>query len=930
MGLDYIAPVLEKTTQRDDALDHKTIPNERCDLNYRSRTARPAGAHLWSAIFGLAIPLAALPVIYLFQHPIGPAFTSHVVFLLFALVGIAIGLLTYQLEGSVRSMLLAAFIPIAIWLLAVIAPMQKDPACALLIMLVVAAPILLWLADAVATHAVYWMSAFYKIDHATMLAWREDWKDRFSGIPDRLPRRNDLMAWQHELHEAVMAARAGYRNGIVWLAIALAVPGVIIFADGRSATRDTSGFFLAVSLIMALVLGCVARVSQFPGSLKRTWFFLTDYLWNGSDRRHPPWVFQSPGGPAGQRCLLAGAALFLVGFTLLPLSDYFLWIFYGPHNSEVLPDSLLENPNGFKLAAGALEGNYYAGILVLAYCCLCVAAPGLVLFLAIHLVAGPAISAHYVALEGPRAYEQHPDWNRLDGYSERLRNSRNQKERNSLIVAFHPDFDYPVLMHLKLAFEHVLMLGPTGLGKTVLGMMTNMIQLIRRNDGTVVIIDCKGDDALFNTARIEAQRAGRKFKYFTNGLNKPTYVFNPFDKSMYSELSLEEIVGQLMEALNLHHGVDYAKAWFTIASRILAMRAFQETIPDGPNGTGHPKFPKIESFRDLNDIILFLAADGKQFQAAQHLAYVIESLSNFEQLNLTSKHPNIPAYENAINMSDAVKNNEVIYFYLKGAVDSVAVTEIGRLAIFSLLNACIGHKSRTGKRPQAHLLIDEAAHIVSKNTGNVLAQARSFGMACWFATQSMSQLHTSKDNDMREMVWTNVVAKFVFAARDEWLKKAIKENSGKVRYANLTYNVEASAAMNGNLDLGQVLENELGQRPVTITTYLGDRIGDQEIVEVNRDPNRCFLSIERAEAFSRWLGFAQVHVDWPLDERDYDRRDDESLWPAASAETITQRSPWPSASDETITTTPVITVRPSKEKQKSRLQQLKDSLDADE
>ena len=927
MSRDYIAPVLEKTTTRDEALDWKTLPIERCDLNYRPLKPRPEGAHALSLLFLVGIPLAALPIVYLFQQQVGLAFTSLIVFSLFALFGLLVGLLMYQLDGSIRSMLCAALAPIAIWTIAVIAPLQQDPVGALLIMLVVAGPILLWFSDAVATHAVYWMSAHPRNDHATMLAWREDWDNRLVGIADREPWRSDLMAWQHEMHDAAMAARAGYQNGIMWLAITLMVPGLVIFADIRSATPDTTGFFLAIAVIMALVLACVARTARFPGSLKRTWFFIIDFLWNGSDRRQPPWVFQSPGGSSSQRCTLAAIALFAVGFTFLPLSNYFLWIFYGPHNAEVLPDSLLQDPNGFKLAAGALDGNYYAGILVLAYCCLFVAAPGLVLFLATHLVAGPAISAHYVALEGPRAYEQHPDWDRLDGYSERLRNSRNTKERNSMIIGRHPVFDYPVLLHNKLSFEHILALGPTGMGKTVLGLMTYMIQQIRRGDGPVVIVDCKGDDALFNTARKEAEKAGRKFKFFTNGLNKPTHVFNPFDAAMYGELSLQEIVGQLMEALNLHHGVDYAKAWFTIASRILAMRAFEETIPDEG---GRAKFPKIESFRDLNDIILFLAQDGKQFQAAQHLAYVIESLSKFDQLNLTSKNSDHPAYQNAIKMSEAVANNEVIYFYLKGAVDSVAVTEIGRLAIFSLLNACIAHKSRTGKKPHASLLIDEASHIVAKNTGNILAQARSFGMACYFATQSMSQLKTSKDNDLGEMLITNVATKLVFSARDDSMKEYIKENSGKVRYANLSYEVDASSAMNEQLDLEHVLENEQGQRPVTVQTYIGDRINTQRILEVNNDPNLCFLAIERAEGFSRWIGFAEIHVDWPLNELEYDRRDDESLWPAASPDTITQKSPWPSGSDETITPKPAVVVRPTFEKERARLKKLKDSLDADD
>lgn len=136
--------------------------------------------------------------------------------------------------------------------------------------------------------------------------------------------------------------------------------------------------------------------------------------------------------------------------------------------------------------------------------------------------------------------------------------------------------------------------------------------------------------------------------------------------------------------------------------------------------------------------------------------------------------------------------------------------------------------------------------------------------------------------------------------------------------------------MSGQIDLEHVLENEQGQRPVTVETYIGNRINSQDIIETNIDPNRCFLSIERAEAFSRWIGFAEIHVDWPLNELEYDRRDDESLWPTASADTITQKSPWPSGSDETITPKEAVVIRPSFEKQKARLKQIKDSLDADD
>ena len=52
----------------------------------------------------------------------------------------------------------------------------------------------------------------------------------------------------------------------------------------------------------------------------------------------------------------------------------------------------------------------------------------------------------------------------------------------------------------------------------------------RESDDPVVIVDCKGDMALFNSTRDEAERAGRKFRWFTNRLGHSTYVFNPLSE----------------------------------------------------------------------------------------------------------------------------------------------------------------------------------------------------------------------------------------------------------------------------------------------------------------------------------------------------------------------------------------------------------------
>lgn len=935
MSSTYVPPVLENTTDKNDALDWNTLPNERCDLNYRPLKARPPWIQLRTVGLLLLVPFIALPTVLVLQLYSGTTFATSTGFILSILIGAVAAIACLQVRLSLKQVGLAFVGPSLLWLLMVAMPFHRFPAASVLIFLAFGLPTVFWFADAVATHAVHWMSAHYKNDHATMLAWRKDWESRFVGIADRSPRRPDLRETDKALHGGVLATRSAYRYGFLSVLGLVLLSSISVLGILPDAPRFTTGFGIVLGVFVALFVVCVIRTIQFPGSLQRTWFYFTDWIWHGSFLRQPPWVFQSPSGNLFQRQGATLLVLFIVTLTLIPLGDYFRWLYFGAYNAEVLPEHLVENPNPLSLWWAVARGNLYVGVLTITHYLLLFGTPGLFVFMATHFLAGPVISAHHLALEGPHAYEQHHGWDRLDGYCDRLLKSRNPKEQNSMIVARTLYNDYPILVHLKLAFEHFHVLGGTGIGKTTLGLMTDMIQLIRRKDGPVVVVDCKGDMALFHTARIEAERAGRKFKWFTNRQGHSTYVFNPFDKNMYSQLSLHEIVGLLMSALNLHHGPDYGRAWFTIANRVLMKRAFQETL-NRTNGTGgasrRSRFDRIESFKDLNDIILFLAADGKEYQAAQHLAFLIESLAEFEQLNMSGRtHPNHASVENAINMSDAIANNEVIYFFLAGAVDSQSVAEIGRLAIYSLLNACINHKDRTGQRANAYLLVDEAQAVIAQNIAQVLAQARSFGMACFLAHQTMSQLNQAGGTDLRELFMGCTGIKQVFSARDPWLQKYVTDMSGRVRYTNLSYQQNANDLLGGLFGIRHAVKNEFGVPAVEAKEVVGPGLTPQDILDVNRDNNMCMLMIERAEAFSRWIRFAPAYVDWPMQEHEYDDRQHHTPWPIDTPETITTRSPWPVNTRETIVPTkaPVETLEEYRKLTDQRLGNLKRDLDDD-
>ena len=166
----------------------------------------------------------------------------------------------------------------------------------------------------------------------------------------------------------------------------------------------------------------------------------------------------------------------------------------------------------------------------------------------------------------------------FDGYVNRLLQSANPTERDSVYYGYTLHHQYPVLVPIELLFEHVHVLGAPGTAKTALGMSPLTAQLIRRNDGPVVVFDLKGDMALFNAVRWEAENAGRTFKWFTNKPYRSTYIFNPWRQSYLERLTLQEILGLFLLSLNMHHGDDYGRAFFGMKARSLFQDALKEAL----------------------------------------------------------------------------------------------------------------------------------------------------------------------------------------------------------------------------------------------------------------------------------------------------------------------------------------------------------------
>ncbi len=130
------------------------------------------------------------------------------------------------------------------------------------------------------------------------------------------------------------------------------------------------------------------------------------------------------------------------------------------------------------------------------------------------------------------------DWpNIFDAAVERLLNSPNPVERNSIFAGLAADGGYPLLVPTDVLLRHGLFLGDPGSNKTAKGLAPIAAQLIASGKNSVSVLDLKGDLALFHGVRIEAERAGLPFKVFTNQAGWESNIFNPLNQTYIKKTS---------------------------------------------------------------------------------------------------------------------------------------------------------------------------------------------------------------------------------------------------------------------------------------------------------------------------------------------------------------------------------------------------------
>ena len=360
------------------------------------------------------------------------------------------------------------------------------------------------------------------------------------------------------------------------------------------------------------------------------------------------------------------------------------------------------------------------------------------------------------------------DW---DNYIDRIINSNDDLEREHLFYGASERGDNPVLVHRDIQDQHVHVVGDSGANKTALGMAPQATQLIARGDSTVVIVDLKGDRALFEGCRREAARTrNMRFRWLSNEVGTTTFGFNPLTQSHNQHLSVEQLTQELLQGLSLDYGIQYGAGYFTAMNEIVLNSVLV--------ATGDRSFGELSEH--LSDREWYEEIGYKEdWKQARHLMALVKRLSASPAINVTpgmfSDQPEV--HDDAIDAANLFQEPQVVYLWLKSAIEPTNAPAIARLFLWTLFTAA---SHQPADRNRVYFFIDEMQQVLSEGIKLIFEQFRDMGGSIIGAHQTAGQLRR-QGADLGDTVDSCSAVKQVFRASDLDSLERLTKMSGTQR-----------------------------------------------------------------------------------------------------------------------------------------------------
>jgi hypothetical protein len=485
----------------------------------------------------------------------------------------------------------------------------------------------------------------------------------------------------------------------------------------------------------------------------------------------------------------------------------------------------------------------------------------------------------------------------FDSIIDRIQFSCDPKEREHIYLGQALYGDGPVLLSPKHYGYHGIVRGGPGRGKTAFleRLVTQLIAAERRErtawleagglehePTSLLILDLKGEMALFNTARFAAERAGVPFRHFTTHHGQSSNVFNFFAQSHLDQLSKGHISQELLQALGAEYGQAYGASFFSSVNEVVLLNTLRQA-----HG--------IESFRDLHGFLsdpnFYASISGtlaKDLQDARHLTSLANRLSDVHALNVTegsvADRPGV--WANRIDMPSLMRSRQVVYFYLSSLQAETEAATIARLAIFALMTAA-AHRGPEDTHRVA-VIADEFQTLATRNIARVLEHARSMRVPFVLAHQFREQLSDHTGADLARTVDHCTAWSLDFEATTAEDIERIEKLSLHGAYARPGWTRSPDDVpdfdADGVLGLATAARREV-MEAIKVSEVELPIYDHNTILELSADPSVAWFFAKMRDGYTQYIGVTPIVWEFHV---------------SAEEHAELAREPWPGPSEETI------------------------------
>lgn len=370
---------------------------------------------------------------------------------------------------------------------------------------------------------------------------------------------------------------------------------------------------------------------------------------------------------------------------------------------------------------------------------------------------------------------------------------KDQQSHHGMAKGFFAEKSEPVYIPYKDRFVHMLILGPTGGGKTSQILLPMIRQDLQNKEAGLIVMDPKGDlarsvyfmskfydrpaklfDPELDTCPHFNPLAGREDRVVAN--MQKTFTIMMADSSDYFQNMTAQCVGNaayLLKRLDRFYGQPGKFATLLNMSAIIqnigdegeALLKEFKRVMDAPNFAmdNNERRQNLEIFSYFRE--KYYAERSKEFEACSGLRSNLSALCSNEYLRNVLNPDVTKGEKNDIDFDKALEDGEVLCISTAQGLLGNMSGFIGYFLTLQLQACVLRRPGNEDTRRPCFLYIDEFQTYANMGFSDMLTQGRSYRVACHLATQARAQIGMNAGRDGKtftDLVSTNARSVVIF------------------------------------------------------------------------------------------------------------------------------------------------------------------------